>query len=170
MYIKLKFDQGATRRVVLVGNYAIKISKFGISHLLNVSVRALFYRGWLKKRISECGDEKRPYNTVFRQIFLILTQGIKANRQEYRLSKKYPELPFAPVYATLFFGIIIIMKRGTPVPECRSKEFMQKNLKRGLSADLDIPKHVCSLDGRLAYIDYGHPDIIEALGLDLAVI
>lgn len=158
----IEYKQGATRRVLLVGGYAIKFAKLHVLTIALLVLRRVFDIKWLLQKIHKLGTKDCSANTIKNNISGMLFSGLYANRQEDVLYKNYPELPLAQVHCMLFCGLVLVMARGTPVPPSISwplrKCYIDIGDEHGISGDLDIAAHVCQIGRRLVFIDFGHPD------------
>lgn len=152
---------GGSRIVLLIGTRAIKFASFGVHR----TPKHIWW--WFSDPCRARGRYEQVYRrpTISESLLAYLMQmtfgGIRANRQEYQISRSHPELPVAPVLSIHAGGLILIMERGTPADETDACALCS----RYPGADLDLPKHVCLVRGSPRYIDYGHPDAPHVLGI-----
>ena len=152
---------GQTRLVLLVGSWAIKMARIRLLPTVWRLMRAPFRFAWFKARLlaavaNPTGARAATGAYLLDEVF----GGIRANWQEERLSREHPEWPLAPVVTTLLWGMILVMRRGEPIPHATSEV-----LRAAYASDYDLsrPEHVCLLAGRLVYVDYGNPKSLHAL-------
>lgn len=151
---------GCTRRVILVGDKAIKISRLGLTRMVRILVRGL--RKPARARKIALKRHAHALGSVWHCVLDVLFGGVLANRREYLLYREHPELPLAPVRAMYLWGAVVVMDRGTPVDRTESVAFRNRFRKFG---DLRRAIHTCRVNGKLALIDYGHPAARQALGV-----
>lgn len=108
--------QGATRTVVLIGPYVLKIARIPIVYSLAIIGKRIFRRKYSKYRYSTLRETAR---SVCASCFL---KGIQSNRREYERWKKrrtivnLPEsAELIPTRASLLGGIINIQDRAYDV-------------------------------------------------------
>ncbi len=161
---KIKYKEGATRRVILVGNFAVKFARPGITYFLRNIFRGAHDPNWVQERISE-RNKSGILITLLLHAIKIFGQGLQANRQEHFLCKVHPELPLAKVQMMLLGGVVLVMQRGDEVCEKESLK-LRRSYRSSIPSggDLDKAHHVCRVNGRLVYVDYGHPDAGIVLG------
>jgi hypothetical protein len=165
----IEFKQGYTRRVILIGPFAIKFAKIGLWYLIEDVLTAIAKPKWFRQKILAAKKDKQGVLlTILQHGLRVVHEGIRANKQEKRLYEAHPKLPLAKVYGTLFGGIILIMARGQQVTQTESHSLRASYIAIGnkyqLWGDLEIAHHVCRFGTELRYIDYGHetvPDILD---------
>lgn len=151
---------GRSRRVLLLGDVAVKVARFGILRTLALLILALRKPSWAQERVrAQHKETKRAISLSLLELFF---GGVLANRREYRLYRDHPELPIAPVRAMYLWGLILVMERGNEVHEKESRSF-RASFADG--ADLKLPYHTCRINGQLRIIDYGHLDARRAFGV-----
>ncbi len=150
----MRVTWGATRFVVLVGPYAIKVAR--------VPVIRPFIRIW---RGAQDGDLKQrlAYHDVrfFVAVWKYFGCGIISNRIEYRLSRTYGHLPLVTTHCMLFWGLVNVQARGEDVSELDvQNHYFATRLSRGKLAD-EVLRHIqfCSIGGTVLLADYGHPHL-----------
>lgn len=150
----MQIRSGASRRVLLIGDVAIKFARFNV-------LRLFIHLYWMvcKPKLARRKFEARYRRTTFvHSLFAYLTQlvlgGIRANRQERRLYLERPDLPLARVRAVYLGGYLLVMDRGQPASEALAAPLCA----RFPGGDLDQLKHVCLFGDTPRYIDYGHAD------------
>lgn len=151
---------GATRVVLLIGNVAIKVTRIGILRCVVYAVRGIRNPTWARGMLEQQAGTKSPGGMLWYALTMPFA-GIRANRQEFRISRLRLDLPIAPVYGMYLFGLILVMARGNPVSAQRSAALR----KRFGGGDLEHPYHVCDINGALCYVDYGHPLVPQLFGL-----
>lgn len=159
----MRITHGATRIVILTGDKAVKVARTGIMSLLYQAIARITRPAWFREMSIVHGGTAQPsILIIIRHAFRIIARGIRANRQEYRISKKHPELPIAPVHNMYLWGLVLVMARGDPVSARASSKLRRQY---GAFGDLQFPKQVCRVKNRVCYVDYGHPTAPEAFGV-----
>lgn len=162
----MDFAKGMTRWVILTNRYAIKIAR----------VRLLFYfLRWLQISTTENGGvERRAKNRglkSFPQLIVdALSEGIVANKTEYRLSKMYDNGYLAETLYT-FHGLINVQRRGTVLEEAKrhlaeSHPAWRVASRRPVEMEqgnICESHQFCTIDGNVCLADYGHPNAESVL-------
>lgn len=156
----MQVTSGATRVVLLIGGVAIKIARVKILRCAAHAIRGIRNPTWARGMLEQHAGTKSP-GGMMQYALSMPFAGIRANRQEYRISRLRPDLPIAPVYGMYLFGLVLVMARGEPVSAQRSAALR----KRFPDGDLEKPDHVCDVNGALCYVDYGHPLVPQLFGL-----
>jgi hypothetical protein len=158
--LKIQYKQGATRRVLLVGRFAIKFAKLNLLNLIKNIIHAVYTPKWIETKMSDTLIKTNPIKLILNRVKKVLSAGVKANRQEHYLYNSRPDLPLAKVSHILFWGYVLIMERGEAVEASESLKFrLMYTQGDRVSADLEVAAHVCRFTDGLRYIDYGHEDV-----------
>ncbi len=151
----MTYQNGGTRRVFLIGKFAIKVAKI---NPFRVIARIICWY-WIKHRFKMSLREMLA-DFVWRRI--------TANRNEYAYWKETHDPRVMPTRCCLLFGLINIQERGLPVTvrefdvELFWDEIPQKDL---LKSDL-YPAHQYARSrtgSDVMLVDYGPPEAIEVL-------
>lgn len=107
----MRFAYGATRIVLLIGPYAIKMPR---PRPLRPFVRLIQLLGNRQVSIQlRTYDENRIVGAL-----KYLLAGLRANRREFQIAQKglCEQYQLCPVVRQIGWGLIIIQKRGEPLP------------------------------------------------------
>lgn len=118
---------GATRTVILVGKYALKLP---FTFHTNTKWRGFWYR---------------------------LLNGLLANIQEREFCEvKYEPIPFAPVLFFISGGFLVVMPRGTPISD-EEWENVKNVIEENLLPPVVEGKRdsFAKISGRIYAVDYG---------------
>jgi len=149
----MRFAYGATRWVILTNRYAIKIARLR-------PIRPFIRLSQLLKtgRVIET-LEKHDAN-LMKAVLKYLGAGLRANRTEYRLYKKYGvHNDLAPTLFSICW-IINVQLRGEPCGENEVRQHSLWQILGGASfveaaADLRQPKQFCMIRTQVCLADYG---------------
>jgi len=156
----MRICSGASRRVLLVGNVAIKIARVNLLRVFKHVWWALFQKDTAQEKYEKY-RASTPQQAVGNYLRNLALHGFQANRQEFRLSRDYPELPLARVFGMYLGGFVLVMERGEPAPPHMTYELRQRHW----GGDLNVPRHVCLFQGNPKFIDFGTPDALPFLGV-----
>ncbi len=150
----MQFAYGATRWVILTKRYAIKIARFR-------PVRPFIRLFQLLKEGGVIQTLEKHDANLLKAVLKYLGAGLRANRIEYRLYKKYGASNDLLVPTLFSIGWLInVQLRGEP---CGEREVQQHSLWKILggvsfveaAADLRQPKQFCRIGTRVYLADYG---------------
>jgi hypothetical protein len=148
----MRVTYGATRWVILTIRYAIKIARF---RPLRPFIR-LFEL--LRTGGVEANLRKHDENLI-KAALKYLFAGVRANRNEYRLYKKYGDEMLVPTLFTIGW-LVNIQERGEPASEEEMKHHRLWPLLRGLdtplSQDILQTKQFVVIGTRVCLADYGN--------------
>lgn len=144
---------GWTRTTVLVGSYAIKFPNPQVKRRVYQVFGALAH-GRFKTAIA-----KRSKRGFWRYVLSTLLQGFQANQDEWKFYQEHPDLPLAPSLQIFLGGLVLVARRGIPAIEDDLTLWPFQKVRRYAALHQDLVKleHVCWLDGRLVWVDYGNP-------------
>jgi hypothetical protein len=162
----MRFERGSTRFVLLTGRRAVKFAQvFRPMYPLSLMTREL-KTGGLDRLLNTVRAERNGGDSIARRVRLFFTlmiaPGLGANRLERSVYSSHPELPIAPVLATYFGGLILVMERGHPVSTSDTQLLQEIVAKVGRLQILE-PKHVCRFGHALKLVDYGNPHDVARL-------
>lgn len=158
--MSVRICHGATRYVLLVGPLAIKVTRIGITNVICNTYTYIFKRANVADKVSKFTRGDSLLVGIRRYLSSLVLHGRRANIQEQRLSRDYPELPFAKVIGIYCYGTILLMERGSPVPAAQSAHFREQFPN---SEFPDMPHHTCLVNGQMRIIDYGNADDLVVL-------
>ena len=154
---------GKTRVVILIGPYALKVARFGLSYTLHRTVEIL-RSGQTHEKIVEWSRDKNL--SVWDVLCATLFIGIASNMKEYHRSRNHADFSLMPTLWT-FFYLVNVQQRGNPVAnETRLNHPLLRLLHRSkhIGSDIDRPEQYCWHGRRLLLVDYAHPDLEGVLG------
>lgn len=153
---------GKTRIVILIGPYALKVARFGLSYTLRRTIEIL-RSGQTSGKLVEWQDKNLSLPDVLRATLFV---GIVSNMKEYRLSRSHADFSLMPTLWT-FFYLVNVQRRGDPVSdETRLSHPLLRLLRRSDQhrSDIDRPEQYCWHGHQLLLVDYAHPSLEGLLG------
>jgi hypothetical protein len=149
---------GATRWVILIGPWAVKIARIRPVQAFKRLGQYLL-RGEVSNKLRKYGP--RPLAGGFNYFFA----GVLCNRLEYWLWKQRPQSFMAPTYFS-FLGLVNIQARGLPVTpwELDQEHPFPALLREGspmAAVELAAPVQFCRINGKILVVDYGGQETAE---------
>lgn len=150
----MKIKTGYSRIVFVFSHFVVKIPKMHIRY----PFRYLFMKKTARKNILELKSLKDVLKYIF--------HGVYANRLEYRYSKLRVDSTVIMHSQGLFFGLIVIQKRGVALmsDDKRWLKFL-RIVKRLGCKEIDSIRscNFCIWNGTIRLLDYGKQETIEGL-------
>ena len=153
---------GKTRLVILIGPYALKIARLGLSYTLHRAFEIL-RSGQTREKIVEWSDKNLSIRDILCETLLI---GIVSNKKEYHRSRNHSDLGLMPTLWT-FFYLVNVQQRGDPVADETRLNHPLLRLLPGYEhfrSDIDRPEQYCWHGRQLLLVDYAHPNLEGLLG------
>ncbi|MDP1689940.1 MAG: hypothetical protein Q8L52_01930 [bacterium] len=148
----MRLTYGCTRWVILTDRYAIKIARFRPFRPF-IRLFELLQKGGVEQNLKK--HDENPVKAVLKYI----CAGVRANRMEYRLYKKYGDEMLVPTLLTIGW-LINIQKRGEPSSEEDMQRHRLWSLLQGmgtpLAEDILQAKQFCMIGTRVCLADYGN--------------
>lgn len=154
---------GATRVVILIGPYAIKIAKFFRVRYTAGRIFAILRARRAREKIAEWRREQG--GGALSMVCRTAIGGIDHNRREYQRSAAYPDLRLMPTLWT-FFYLVNVQQRGEPVPADTLPEHpLLHHVPLGTTAADDIlrPQQFCKFNDQTYLVDYGLAGLDDVL-------
>lgn len=150
--MSIKF--GGTRIVLLFKDFVIKIPRIHILYPIKYFLFKDYYRRNTKKCL-----ELNSLQDIIRYIFC----GFLSNRLEFKFSLENPDHPLIVKSLGLFFGLLIIQKRGNTISKKDKKlTFLFSKFKKFGCTNDDLFEwcNFCFLYNKPMLVDYGNIETI----------
>lgn len=157
----MRFSWGATRFVVLVGPWAIKIARFRPFRMVGRCITHLLH-GEAREKIAPFSTN--PFVAAFKYVF----SGPLVNWSEYRLYQDSPRSFLVPTIYSLG-GFVNFQKRGTKVTQAELdfghpfRPFLAEMPRQDVE-DMTKAENFCWYEGHICLCDYGGREGANFLG------
>jgi hypothetical protein len=146
---------GKTRVVILIGPYALKVARFGLSYTLRRTIEILLAGQTREKIVGWRRDKNLSVLDVLCKTLFI---GVVSNMKEYHLWRRHADFSLMPTLST-FFYLVNVQRRGNPIADETRLNHPLLRLLPGpehFRSDIDRPEQYCWHGGQLLLVDYAH--------------
>jgi hypothetical protein len=153
---------GKSRVVILIGPYALKVARFGVTYTLHRTIEIL-RSGQTRDKIVEWHDKNLSVLDILCETFFI---GIVSNMKEYHRSRNHSDFSLMPTLWT-FCYLVNVQRRGHPVADETKLNHPLLHLLPGYEhfrSDIDRAEQYCWHGRQLLLVDYAHPNLEGLLG------